>query len=139
MSGTGLDHPAGPEDLQLAAAAFLADNKDVRMLLRVLGRSLKETLGERVELAQGGSGLLHRSSPDVRAVTVRLDPDEYKAELDGDRVRCSVSRSSGGIRIRSEQLAVDKWLERLLGALQQEAASNQSAQAALQRVVLGGA
>jgi hypothetical protein len=134
-----LDEPTGGQmDLQLAAAAFLADNKDTRMLLRVLGQSLQETLGGRVEVTRSSGGLLHRSSPEVKAITVHLDPDDYQVELDGDRVRCTVARSSGGIRIRSEQLPVQQWLERLLGALQAEAESNQSAQAALQRVVLGG-
>jgi hypothetical protein len=137
VSDLGLDGPAGQADLQLAAAAFLADNKDVRMLLRVLGKSLQETLGARVALVHGSGGLLRRSSSDVKAITVHLDPDDYQAELDGDRVRCSIARSSGGIRIRSEQLPVDQWLARLLAALQEEAANNQSAQAALQRVVLG--
>lgn len=131
--------PAGA-DLQLAAAAFLADNRDVKMLLRVLGKNLQETLGARVQVVQGSSGLLHRSAaPDVKAITVHLATDDYQAELDRDNVRCSVARSSGGIRIRSEQLPIEQWLERLLTALQQEAANNQSAQAALQRVVLGGA
>ncbi len=139
MNEMSLDQPAGGQvDLDLAAAAFLADNKDTKMLLRVLGQTLQETLGARVEVARSSGGLLHRSAPEVKAITVHLDPDDYQAELEGDRVRCIVTRSSGGIRIRTEQLPVEQWLARLLGALKQEAESNQSAQAALQRVVLGG-
>jgi len=134
-----LDEQAGGQvDLQLAAAAFLADNKDTKMLLRVLGQTLQETLGSRAQVVRSSGGLLHRSAPEVRAIVVHLGPDDYQVELDGDKVRCVVARSSGGIRIRSEELPVEQWLERLLRALQQEAENNQSAQAALQRVVLGG-
>jgi hypothetical protein len=53
-------------------------------------------------------------------------------------VRCVVGRTSGGIRIRNEELAIEQWLGRLLAALQKEAVNNQSARAALQNVIIGG-
>ena len=128
----------GPVDMQMAAAALLANNKDVKMMLRLLGKSLQDTLGDRVEVAHSGGGLFHRQTDEVKNITVCLEQDEYQAALDGPSVRCTVGRSSGGIRIRSEQLPVEQWLTRLLSALQAEAVSNQSAQAALQNVIVGG-
>jgi hypothetical protein len=130
--------PGSPVDMQLAAAALLANNKDVKMLLRVLGKNLQEALGSRVEVARPSGGLLHRQSDEVKSITVHLDNDDYEASLDGPSVRCTVGRSSGGIRIRSEQLPVEQWLNRLLSSLQEEAVNNQSAQAALQNVIVGG-
>ena len=138
MSGMGLTEPGGGIDLEMAAAAVLADNKDVRLLLRVLANTLKEALGDRVEVAHATGGLLHHRSEEVTGITVHLGPDDYEAQLDRGSVRCTVGRSSGGIRIRSEQLPVEQWLTRLLGSLQQEAVSNQSARAALQNVIIGG-
>ncbi|MDA8301789.1 MAG: hypothetical protein M0005_09650 [Actinomycetota bacterium] len=134
----GLTEPGGGMDLEMAAAAVLADNKDVRLLLRVLGNSLKEALGDRVQVAHATGSLLHRRSEDVTRITVHLDEDDYEAQLEGGSVRCTVGRSSGGIRIRSEQLPVEQWLTRLLGSLQREAVDNQSARAALQNVIIGG-
>jgi hypothetical protein len=128
----------GQADMQMAAAALLANNKDVKMMLRVLGKSLQDALGDRVDVAHATGGLLHRQSDEVKSITVHLDQDDYQAAIDGPAVRCSVGRSSGGIRIRNEQLPVEQWLTRLLSALQTEAVSNQSAQAALQRVIVGG-
>jgi hypothetical protein len=128
----------GPADMQMAVAALLANNKDVKMMLRVLGRNLQDTLGDRVEVVHATAGLLHRPTEEVKTITVHLDQDDYQASMDGPTVRCSVGRSSGGIRIRNEQLPVELWLNRLLSALQQEAAVNQSAQAALQNVIIGG-
>jgi hypothetical protein len=128
----------GPVDMQMAAAALLANNKDVKMMLRVLGKTLEDAFGERVEITHPSGGLFHRQSDEIKSITVHLDSDDYEAALDGPSVRCSVGRSSGGIRIRSEQLPVEQWLSRLLSALQQEAVTNQSAQAALQNVIIGG-
>jgi hypothetical protein len=128
----------GPVDLEMAAAALLANNKDVKMMLRVLGKTLQDTVGDRVEIVRQGGGLLHRPSEDVKSITVHLGPDDYEAQLGGRSVQCSVARSSGGIRIRNEQLPVEQWLGRLLGALQKEAVNNQSARTALQNVILGG-
>jgi hypothetical protein len=130
--------PTGQADMQLAAAALLANNKDVKMMLRVLAKSLQEALGDRVEVARASSGRFRRQTEEVKSVTVHLDQDDYQAAMDGPLVRCTVGRSSGGIRIRNEQLPVEQWLTRLLSALQAEAISNQSAQAALQNVIVGG-
>lgn len=138
MNDIGPADLPGQADMQMAAAAWLANNKDVKMMLRVLGKSLQDALGDRVDVAHATGGLLHRQSDEVKSITVRLDQDEYQAAMDGPSVRCSVGRSSGGIRIRNEQLPVELWLTRLLSALQAEAVSNQSAQAALQKVIVGG-
>ncbi len=124
--------------MQLAVAAILANNKDVKMMLRVLGKNLQDALGDRVEVAHASGGLLHRQTDEVKSITVHLDQDDYQAALDGPSVRCTVGRSSGGIRIRNEQLPVEQWLSRLLSALQEEAVNNQSAQSALQNVIIGG-
>ena len=125
-------------DLELSVSAVLANNRDVKLLLRVLGKSLQDALGDRVDIKHVGGGRLHRKEgEEVEAIVVRLDPDEYQAHLDGHSIRCTVGRSSGGIRIRNEQLAVEEWLHRLLGALQQEAAGNQAARQALEDLVVG--
>ncbi|HTW06700.1 MAG TPA: hypothetical protein VME46_04270 [Acidimicrobiales bacterium] len=136
MSGIG--DPAGQMDMQLAAAALLADNKDVKMMLRVLAKTLQGTFGERTEIAHASGGLFHRQADEIKSVTVHLDDDEYQAQVDGYAVHCTIGRSSGGIRIRNETLPVEKWLERLLIALQKEAATNQNARVALQNVIIGG-
>jgi len=138
MSGIGPVDAGGQMDMQMAAAALLANNKDVKMMLRVLGKSLQEAFGDRVEVVHASGGLLHRPSEEVKSITVHLEQDDYQAALDGPSVHCTVGRSSGGIRIRNEQVPVEKWLGRLLSALQEEAVNNQSAMTALQNVIIGG-
>ena len=135
MSDMGL---AGPADMQMAAAALLADNKDVKMMLRVLGKTLQEAFGDRVEVAHASAGLLHHQSEEIKSISVHLGPDDYQAQLEGRSVHCVVGRTSGGIRIRNEELPIEQWLGRLLAALQKEAVNNQSARTALQNVIIGG-
>ena len=138
MSGTGLGDAGGQMDMQLAAAALLADNKDVKMMLRVLGKTLQDAFGGRVEITHASGGLLHRQTEEVKAITVHLEDNDYEASIDGFTVHCTGGRSSGGIRIRNESLPIEQWLEHLLVALQKEAVNNQSARAALQNVIIGG-
>jgi intracellular sulfur oxidation DsrE/DsrF family protein len=138
MSTPGDLGAGGQADMQLAAAALLADNKDVKMMLRVLGKTLQDAFGDRVEVVYHSGGLLHHQSEEIKSITVELGPDEYQAQLDGRSVRCVVGRTSGGIRIRNEELPTEQWLGRLLDALQKEAVNNQSARAALQNVIIGG-
>ena len=121
MSATEPADPGGPLDMEMAVAALLANNKDVKMMLRVLGKNLQDALGDRVEVVHASGGLFHRQTDEVKTITVHLDQDDYQASLDGPSVRCTVGRSSGGIRIRTEQLPVEQWLSRLLSALQEEA------------------
>jgi hypothetical protein len=138
MSDMGLADPGGQVDMQMAAAALLADNKDVKMMLRVLGKTMQDAFGDRVEVTHPSGGLLHHQSEEIKSITVHLGPDEYQAQLEGRSVRCIVGRTSGGIRIRNEELPTEQWLGRLLAALQKEAVNNQSARAALENVIIGG-
>ncbi len=52
-------------------------------------------------------------------------------------MRCSIGHSSGGIRIRSEQVGMDAWLTRLLTTLQSEAANSEQTRLALENIVIG--
>jgi hypothetical protein len=77
-------------------------------------------------------------SEEIRAVQVVLGDDVLRAEVDGASVRCTIGHSSGGIRIRSEQVDMGTWLKRLLGALQAEAAQSETTRLALENIMIGG-
>jgi hypothetical protein len=124
--------------MEMAAAALLSDNRDVKTMLRLLAKTLQSTLGDRVEVTYRTAGILRRPTEEVRTVVVHLDSDDYVADLEGGSVRCSVGRSSGGIRIRNDQVPVEQWLARLLTALKELATRNQNARAALENVIVGG-
>ena len=69
---------------------------------------------------------------------VTLGDDTLEASVEGGTVRCSIGHSSGGIRIRSEQVGMDVWLTRLLTTLQAEAAHSEQTRQALENIVIGG-
>ena len=58
--------------------------------------------------------------------------------VDGAVLRCTIGHSSGGIRIRSEKVDMDTWLNRLLTVLKAEAANSQAVRQALENIVIGG-
>ncbi len=123
-------------DLELAATGILADNHDVRVLLKLLVSQLAGPLRDRLEVQRQG-GFLHKSD-DVKSLRASIGQDDFAVEVKGPSVLCRVGHSSGGIRIRSEEVEMDEWLRRLLGSLQAEAAHNQAARLALENIVIGG-
>jgi hypothetical protein len=123
-------------DLDMAAAALRANGSDVQAMLRALVTQLDDTLGNRLVVERAG-GLLKKSH-DIKSLQVSLGDDTLRADVDGGSVRCTVGHSSGGIRIRNEQVSMDEWITRLLRALAAEAAHSDAARQALERVVLGG-
>jgi hypothetical protein len=125
-----------PLDLELATTALLADNHDVRVLLKLLARQLAGTLGERVEVVRDGSRF--RKSEEVRSLRVAVGSDEYAADVAKGMVTTSIGHNSGGIRIRTERVGTEEWLSRLLAGLRQEAESNQASRMAIETIVMGG-
>jgi hypothetical protein len=120
-------------DLDLAVSALASNSTDVSIMMRLLVEQLGGALGGRLSVERRG-GLLRRSN-EISAVQATLGDDVLRAEIDGGVVRCTIGHSSGGIRIRSEQVGMDVWLKRLLGALQGEAARSDTTRQAL---VIGG-
>jgi hypothetical protein len=123
-------------DLELAATAILADNHDVRVLLKLLVAQLTGPLGDRLHVERQGGFL--RKSDDIKSVRALIGQDDFGADVKGPSVVCTVGHTSGGIRIRSEQVEMDDWLRRLLASLQTEAAHSQAARLALENIVIGG-
>ncbi len=123
-------------DLEVAAAALRADSSDVRILLKVLVERLADALGARLIVRRAGG--LRRKSQEIRSVVANLGDDQFSAEIDGASLRCAIGHSSGGIRIRSEQVDVDTWLSRLLERLNTEATHSQATRLALENIVIGG-
>lgn len=129
-----LDPSEGDLDLDLLASSLHADDSDVRVLLRVLVTRLSGALGDRLEVERAGR---FKKSDEIRRVSVRLGDDQLDAMVDRGSLECTISRSSGGIRIRSTRVGVDEWLRRLLGALREEAATTQATREALESLVIG--
>ena len=126
----------GAFDLDLAAAALRADLTDVHILLKVLSDQLADALGDRLAVRRAGGRF--RKPGAIEAVEIALGNDQFVASLAGSSLTCSIAHASGGIRIRSEQVGIDEWITRLLGALQDEAKHSQATRVALENIVIKG-
>jgi len=139
MTGDALE-AAEPEDegfnLDLAVSALASNSTDVRIMMKLLVNELAPTLGSRLVVERRGSRL--RKSEEIKTVQIALANDVLRAEVDGASVACTIGHSSGGIRIRSEQVDMNTWLKRLLSALQVEAAQSETTRLALENLMIGG-
>ncbi len=131
--------PAGPGgdalDLSMAVSQLASNSTDLRLLLKLLVSQLSDALGDRMTVERAGR---FRRSDEIKSVRIVLGDDALEAAVEGTSVRCSIGHSSGGIRIRSEQVSMDVWLTRLLTALQSEAAHSEQTRLALENIVIGG-
>jgi hypothetical protein len=141
MEPTGLPAPLddtptpGPAfDLSMAVSQLASNSTDLRIMLKLLVGQLADVLGNRMAVERAGR---FRKSEDIKSVHIVLGDDTLDAVVEGASVRCSIGHSSGGIRIRSEQVGMAEWLTRLLSTLQSEAATSEQTRLALERIVIG--
>ena len=132
MEGTGASGAAF--DLSMAVSQLASNSTDLRIMLKLLVAQLSGVLGDRIEVERAGR---IRRSDEIKSVRITLGEDTLEALVDGGSVRCSIGHSSGGIRIRSEQVGMDAWLTRLLTTLQSEAAHSEQTRLALENIVIG--
>ena len=122
-------------DLSMAVSSLQSNSTDSRMMLKLLVAQLAEVLGGRIVVERTGGRF--RKSDEIRSVQITLGNDTLRADVDGPTVRCTIGHASGGIRIRSEQVAMDAWLTRLLTILHSEAAHSEQTRVALENIVIG--
>ena len=121
-------------DLSMAVSQLASNSTDLRIMLKLLVAQLSDALGSRINVERAGR---LRRSDEIKSVRITLGDDTLDAVVDGGSVRCSIGHSSGGIRIRNEQVGMDAWLTRLLSTLQSEAANSEQTRLALENIVIG--
>jgi hypothetical protein len=122
-------------DLNMAVAQLASNSTDLHLMLKLLVAQLSDALGDRIVVERAGR---FRKSDEIKSVRITLGDDTLEATVEGGTIRCTIGHSSGGIRIRSEQVGIDAWLTRLLSTLQAEAANSEQTRLALENIVIGG-
>ena len=123
-------------DLSMAVSQLASNSTDLRIMLKLLVSQLSDALGSRIAVERAGGRF--RKTDEIKSVRISLGDDTLEAAVDGGTVRCSIGHSSGGIRIRSEQVGMEVWLTRLLTTLQSEAVNSEQTRLALENIVIGG-
>ena len=121
-------------DLSMAVSQLASNSTDLRIMLKLLVSQLSDVLGERIAVERAGR---FRKSDDIKSLRITLGNDTLEAVVEGASVRCTIGHSSGGIRIRSEQVGMDAWLTQLLSTLQSEASHSEQTRVALENIVIG--
>jgi hypothetical protein len=135
-TGAGMDASGDAAfDLSMAVSQLASNSTDLRVMLKLLMAQLSDALGDRITVERAGR---FRKSDEIKSVRIALGDDTLEATVEGGTVRCTIGHSSGGIRIRSEQVGMDAWLTRLLTTLQKEAAHSEQTRVALENIVIGG-
>jgi hypothetical protein len=125
----------GAFDLSMAVSQLASNSTDSRIMLKLLVSQLADALGDRIAVERAGGRF--RKSDEIQSVRITLGNDTLEADVKGPSVQCTIGHSSGGIRIRSEQVDMNAWLTRLLTTLQTEAATSEQTRTALENIVIG--
>ncbi len=136
LVGAGDTEGSGAFDLSMAVSQLAANSTDSRIMLKLLASQLSDALGDRLAVEHGGGRF--RKSDEIKSVRIAFGNDTLEAVVQGPTVHCTIGHSSGGIRIRSEEVDMQTWLTRLLSTLQSEAATSEQTRAALENIVIGG-
>lgn len=109
-----------------AFAALLRRGVAIPEMVARLAERLDQALPDQVETTRTG---LRRA---IRELIIRFDPEEFRVELRGDRALAWVDHVIRGVRVRSEEVGFDDWLERLAAALAEEATQSTAIRLALE-------
>ena len=111
------------------SAALLRRGGDIPEMVARLADRLERALPDHVEVRRG---MLGRG---VKELVVRLDPNWFRVDVHGHRATAWVDHVVRGVCVRSEDVVVDDWLERLAGALAAEATRSTETRIALEEAL----
>ncbi len=129
------DELSEPLKMELFAASLRADYTDAKAFLEALAVKLEGSLPQHTTVTRHNS-LFSREHP-VKEIAVSLGDYQYRIgrERQGPLVtqRAKVVR---GIVLKTEQIAIEQWIEELAAGLAQIAANSAQARAALERFLI---
>ena len=124
-----------PLRVEMFAASLRADNTDVKAFLEALAVKLEGALPGLTTITRQG-GMFAREHP-VKEISVSLG--EYQYRIGRNRQGPLVAQRAKivrGIVLKTEQIAVDQWIDDLSEALVQVAGQSTQARTALERFLL---
>jgi len=112
-----------------------ANDGDTRILFRVVAQGLGDALGDLAELEYAGR--FGKRAKELTSIRVTLGERTFSLSVESRGLSALIETSSGGVRIRSERVAVDAWFTQLHDELAARADSSERARSALERLALG--
>lgn len=119
---------------ELLASSLRADLSDTAHFLAALAEKLGGALPQQCLVERRG-GLFAREKP-VQRVSVELGEHRYSIESSGrGALRASHTRVVRGIALKTEEVPVDEWIDRLSADLARFAERNAQARQAMERLL----
>jgi len=132
MTATGIPTPMDDSaDFELLAASLRADSTDLEAFIPTLAAKLSDALPEQVEVDR--SGILGRGR--IRRIEVFVGEHRYELQCERRGVRPSRARIVRGIVLKTEELALDEWIDALSRDLAEEAGTSERSRLALERLL----
>jgi hypothetical protein len=126
---TSSDEP----EIDLLMASLRADDADTTTYFAILHGKLSDALGARVVTKRGRGVLRNRGGTNEFAISI--GEHEFTAALANGTMACADRHVVKGIALSSTDVELAEWLERLLGALTDEARRSTSTRTALERLL----
>jgi hypothetical protein len=102
----------------------------------VIGQGLSEALGPIA--VQTYAGRIGKRAKELESISIDLGARVFTLSVKNGRLSACIAIDSGGIRISSERVQVETWVEKLREELAGEAAHSEAARVALERLALEG-
>jgi hypothetical protein len=122
-------------DVELVAASLRASSTDLNAFVEVLADKLEEALPDRVRVERRSKRMLAREKR-VDRIECQLGEARYLLST-RDGIEARRARMVRGVVLKNEQLSLDEWLGALAVDLAGEARTNEEAQVALQKLLVG--
>jgi hypothetical protein len=120
-------------DLEVLAASLRADTSDTAVFLEALATKLEDALPGQVAVER--KGRLFGGPKRVRRIEVRAGDTHYEIEAEGGVASARRRTVVRGIALKSEDLALDAWIDELSGDLLALAQRSEQGRIALQRLL----
>ena len=132
-----MSSPDPENDFDALAASMRADASDMRAFVPALAVRLEEAFPGQCVVKRKRKGLFGGGGGEVEAVSVTVGEHIYKLASNAGHVTADRIKSVRGITIKTEQLAVDEWIDQLAAELNEVAQQTEAGRIALQSLLEG--
>lgn len=119
----------------LSAAEWRKGITDEKILIQALAVRLEQALPH-VTIVNRSFSLFSSQKP-VKSIVIRLDEAEYALRNEASGIQAQLGKVVRGIRLKSEDLSLPEWLNRLSTDLELYATRHGEAREKLERFLLG--
>ena len=121
----------GSADFDLVAASLRADASDLRAFVEALATKLEQSFPGRCRIRR--SGLLGKGQ--LRQINLELGESRYELTHDDGAVVTNRSSVVRGISLKSDELALDQWIDDLAAHVIAEAERSERGRLALEKLL----